>query len=60
LEGNLPALFADLMALHYDPHYSRSQSNNFSAWASRQTLETDDLTQAGVDALARAVLDLEA
>jgi tRNA 2-selenouridine synthase len=60
LEGNLPALFAELMALHYDPHYSRSQSNNFSAWASRQTLETDDLTQAGVDALARAVLDLEA
>ena len=58
LDGNLPALFAELMHLHYDPHYSRSQSNNFSAWAERQSLETDDLSPAGVQALAQAVLGL--
>ena len=60
LDGNLRALFAELMALHYDPHYARSQSNNFSAWAARQTLETDDLTPSGVAALARAVVGLGA
>ncbi len=59
LEGNLPALFAELMALHYDPHYSRSQSNNFSAWPVRQSLEADDLTSAGVEALAQAVVGLQ-
>jgi len=59
LEGHLPALFAELMALHYDPHYGRSQSNNFSAWATRQSLETQDLTPAGVAALAQAVVGLQ-
>lgn len=58
LAGDLRALFAELMALHYDPLYTRSQSNNFSAWATRQTLETDDLTPAGVDALAQTIAAL--
>ena len=55
----LSPLFAELMALHYDPHYSRSQSNNFSAWPARQSLEADDLTPAGVEALAQAVVGLQ-
>ena len=58
LAGNLQSLFAELMALHYDPLYIRSQSKNFSAWPTRQTLETDDLTQAGVDALAQRIAAL--
>jgi tRNA 2-selenouridine synthase len=58
LAGDLRALFQELMVLHYDPLYNRSQSNNFSAWATRQTLETDDLTQAGVDALAQRIAQL--
>ena len=58
LAGNLSALFAELMTLHYDPLYNRSLNNNFSAWATRQTLETGDLTQAGVDALAQTIAAL--
>ena len=58
LAGNLSPLFAELMTLHYDPLYNRSLNNNFSAWATRQTLETDDLTQAGVDALAQTIATL--
>ena len=58
LAGDLRPLFAELMSLHYDPLYSRSQSHNFSAWATRQTLETDDLTQAGVEALAESIATL--
>ena len=58
LAGNLSPLFAELMTLHYDPLYNRSLNNNFSAWATRQTLETNDLTQAGVDALAQTIATL--
>ena len=56
--GQLAPLFGELMALHYDPHYARSQSRNFEAWDNRQRLETDDLSPAGVQALAQAALDL--
>ena len=37
---------------------ARSQSRNFAAWETRQTLETDDLSPAGVQVLAQAALDL--
>jgi tRNA 2-selenouridine synthase len=58
LAGDLSPLFAELMALHYDLHYARSQSNNFSQWATRQTLQTQDLSPAGVEVLARQVAGL--
>jgi tRNA 2-selenouridine synthase len=51
-QGDLPALFAELMALHYDPQYERSQSKHFVQWAQRQVLETNDLTAQGIAALA--------
>lgn len=56
LELDLPPLFAELMALHYDPHYERSQARNFLAWNQRQSIATDDLSEQGVVRAAQALL----
>jgi len=58
--GDLPPLFAELMALHYDPHYGRSQARHFAAWSQRQHVTAPDLTPAGIDAVAEAILRLPA
>ena len=55
-ERALAPLFAELMALHYDPHYARSQARHFAQWSRRQRIETTDLSDAGIDALADAML----
>lgn len=55
----LQPLFAELMALHYDPLYARSQSTNLHLWASRQTLAADDLSDAGIERIALQVSQLE-
>jgi tRNA 2-selenouridine synthase len=47
------------MERHYDPHYGRSQARNFTQWEQRQRVAAPDLSTAGMDRLARAVLDLE-
>ncbi|MCE1251671.1 MAG: tRNA 2-selenouridine(34) synthase MnmH [Comamonadaceae bacterium] len=57
-ERALAPLFAELMALHYDPLYQRSQSKNLFQWATRQSVATDDLTPASVNALAQALAQL--
>lgn len=57
--GQLAPLFAELMALHYDPHYEKSQARHFVQWAQRQPLQTDTLDHAGIGALADAVRALE-
>lgn len=54
-EGNLAALFAELMALHYDPHYQQSQSRNFRSWQQRSMVQTDDLSAKGIAAAADAI-----
>ncbi|CAN5131107.1 tRNA 2-selenouridine(34) synthase MnmH [soil metagenome] len=54
--GDLPALFAELMALHYDPHYRRSQLNHFDEWAQRRVVAAEDLSEAGIAAVAEAML----
>lgn len=56
LAGDLPPLFAELMALHYDPHYQRSQSRHFEAWDQRRVVAAADLSQAGIAAVAEAML----
>ncbi|MDM0120435.1 tRNA 2-selenouridine(34) synthase MnmH [Variovorax arabinosiphilus] len=53
--GNLPPLFAELMALHYDPHYERSQARHFAAWPQRDRVTARDLTPEGIDAVADAI-----
>jgi tRNA 2-selenouridine synthase len=58
LEGDLPPLFAELMALHYDPHYERSQARHFEKWPQRQQVAASDLTDPGIEAVADAILRL--
>jgi tRNA 2-selenouridine synthase len=60
LAGELPQLFAELMSLHYDPHYERSQARHFEKWPLRQQVAAPDLTDAGIDAVADAILRLNA
>ena len=57
---DLPALFAELMTLHYDPHYERSQSRHFQLWAQRRTIDAQDLSDEGIETVAQAVRTLEA
>ncbi|MGJ7492781.1 tRNA 2-selenouridine(34) synthase MnmH [Variovorax sp. ZT4R33] len=58
--GDLAPLFAELMALHYDPHYARSQERHFSRWRTRQSVAAEALDDAGIVAVAEAVLGLGA
>ena len=55
---DLAPLFAELMALHYDPLYARSQSTNLFDWAQRQTVQADDLSPQGIGNVADQVLAL--
>ncbi|MBS0467560.1 MAG: tRNA 2-selenouridine(34) synthase MnmH [Proteobacteria bacterium] len=54
----LAPLFEELMRLHYDPHYGRSQARNFVQWERRLRVDAADLSDEGIDAVARAVLTL--
>ena len=54
--GELSALFAELMTLHYDPHYQRSQERHFSAWPQRQVVVVDDLSDDAITAIAAGLL----
>ena len=58
-EADLPRLFAELMSLHYDPHYENSQARHFRNWAQRLRVAATDLTDAGIEAAADGVLALE-
>jgi len=57
-EGQLPLLFEELMRLHYDPSYARSQAAHLFHWDTRRAVHTADLSEAGIDALAHQVLTL--
>ena len=58
-EKQLSPLFAELMRLHYDPHYQRSQSNHFKLWDKRQRIEATSLAQPDVERIAEQILALE-
>jgi tRNA 2-selenouridine synthase len=51
----LAPLFAALMAEHYDPLYARSQHQNFERLVDARRVETDDLSDAGIAALAARI-----
>lgn len=51
----LAPLFDELMRLHYDPHYARSQGGRLRQWASRVQLRAEALDEAGISALAAAL-----
>ena len=50
--GEWRTLVSELLELHYDPLYHRSQNRNFSGLSAPQTFSTDDLNPASVNALA--------
>ena len=54
-EGHWRQLVAELLQLHYDPLYSRSQNQNYAGFGAPTKLSTDDLTPAGIEALAQRV-----
>ena len=56
--GEWPALVCELLELHYDPLYRRSQKNNFTGFSNAQSLVTDDLSPTGIDALAERIVGL--
>jgi len=58
-QGELQPLFAELMALHYDPLYARSQGKHLLQLHSARRLPAEDLSPEGVKALARRILEDE-
>jgi tRNA 2-selenouridine synthase len=54
-EHRLAELFAELIDQHYDPLYQRSQNRNFVRFADAPRFSTDDLSPAGVRALAERI-----
>ncbi len=54
----LAPLFAELMELHYDPQYERSQARHFHGWPARTRIACTDLSDAGIAQLARQVAAL--
>ena len=53
LARELAPLFEQLMLRHYDPLYARSQGRNFAQLGQALRVATDDLSEAGIEALAR-------
>lgn len=53
--GQWRALVSELLELHYDPLYRRSQQNNYNGLKAPQTFSTDDLSPAGVAVLADGI-----
>ncbi|MDB5821009.1 MAG: tRNA 2-selenouridine synthase [Rhizobacter sp.] len=58
LAGDLAPLFDELMALHYDEHYGRSQAAHLSHWKQAVEVPAPDLSPDGVDAVASSVAAL--
>lgn len=58
-DGRWRELVGELLALHYDPLYKRSQDLHYAGFATPATFPTDDLSPAGVDALALRICGRE-
>ncbi len=52
-DGNFPALVEALLSQHYDPLYLRSQGTNFSALDNAERILADDLSETGIQAVAK-------
>jgi len=57
-QGDLAPLVRELIAMHYDPAYARSQSSNFTRWSERKTVVADDLSDEAIQRLAETVATL--
>lgn len=51
-----PTLVRELLELHYDPLYRRSQDYNFTGLQAQAAIATDDLSQAGIARLAAEIV----
>lgn len=47
---------ADLLENHYDPLYRRSQAGNYAGHGSPRSFRTDDLSEDGIEQLARNIM----
>ena len=54
--GEFPALVGELLELHYDPLYQRSQTRNYAGFDAAARFATGDLSPAGIERLARDIL----
>lgn len=55
-DGDFAVLVEELLTLHYDPLYQRSQTSNFDAFTAATRYDTDRLDAAALDRLAAAIL----
>ncbi|MDO8788091.1 MAG: tRNA 2-selenouridine(34) synthase MnmH [Sulfuritalea sp.] len=53
---NFPDLVAELLTLHYDPLYQRSQASNYNSFEAATRHATDRLDAAALDKLATEIL----
>jgi tRNA 2-selenouridine synthase len=58
-EGQLEPLFDELMRLHYDPLYARSQGSHLQQLHTALRLPSDDLSPEGIRRLAQQILDTQ-
>jgi tRNA 2-selenouridine synthase len=49
------ALVCELLEVHYDPLYRRSQNHNFSGFSTSATFTSSDLSPAGIESLAAQI-----
>jgi tRNA 2-selenouridine synthase len=54
--GDFRTLVTELLEKHYDPLYQRSQAKNYRDYEGALTVATDDLSDAGINELARRIL----
>ncbi len=53
--GSWPELVGELLTLHYDPLYERSQGANYAGYSSSRRFTTDNLNDAGISDLAQRI-----
>lgn len=56
-DGQWRELVSELLELHYDPLYQRSQKRNYTGFGTPLSFSTDDLSPAGIDAVAHRIAD---
>lgn len=52
----LPELFGELIDLHYDPLYNRSQHTNYAGYADALRVQSADLDDGGIREIAQRIL----
>jgi tRNA 2-selenouridine synthase len=56
VDADWPTLVRELLELHYDPLYQRSQDHNFAGMPDSGQFSTDDLSTDGIKRLAAAIV----